>query len=209
VTKTAQALADQQVVGWFQGRMEFGPRALGARSTLADPRSSAMWETVNLKVKRRESFRPFAPAILAEHLEQSFDLDFDSPYMGFTANVRDWQRPVRDELSDWRDWLREDSSAIPAVTHIDGSARFQTVDASANPRVDALLSAFHRLTGCPVLINTSFNVRGEPIRCTPEDAFRCFLSPDIDTPVVGNCDLEKKGQRSDLVDERPATFALD
>jgi carbamoyltransferase len=172
---TVEALAAGHAVGWFQGRMEFGPRALGARSILADPRSPAMQSTLNLKVKRRESFRPFAPAITAEAASAWFDLQVESPYMLLVADV------VRRE--------------IPAVTHVDNSARVQTVSQDQNPRFHALLRAFEARTGCPVLVNTSFNVRGEPIVCTPEDAFRCFMGTEIEVLAIGDCYLRKQDQQ--------------
>jgi carbamoyltransferase len=171
---TAEALAEGKALGWFQGRMEFGPRALGARSILADPRSPAMQSTLNLKVKRRESFRPFAPAVTLQAAPAWFDLRVESPYMLLVADV-----------------LRRE---IPAVTHVDNSARVQTVSEDENPRLHALLRAFEERTGCPVLVNTSFNVRGEPVVCTPEDALRCFLGTDIDVLVMGNCYLRKEDQ---------------
>ena len=171
---TAEALDGGKAVGWFQGRMEFGPRALGARSILADPRSPAMQSTLNLKVKRRESFRPFAPAVTAEAAAAWFDLQVESPYMLLVADV------IRRE--------------IPAVTHVDNSARVQTVRQDHNPRFHALLRAFEERTGCPVLVNTSFNVRGEPIVCTPEDALRCFLGTDIEILVIGDCYLRREDQ---------------
>jgi carbamoyltransferase len=171
---TADALSAGKAVGWFQGRMEFGPRALGARSILADPRSLTMQSTLNLKVKRRESFRPFAPVVTAEAAATWFDLPVESPYMLLVAGV-----------------LRRE---IPAVTHVDNSARVQTVRENQNPRFHALLRAFEQRTGCPVLVNTSFNVRGEPIVCTPQDALRCFMDTDIDILVIGNCYLRKEDQ---------------
>jgi carbamoyltransferase len=173
---TAEDLAAGKAVGWFQGRMEFGPRALGARSILADPRSPTMQATLNLKVKRRESFRPFAPAVTAEAAPAWFDLPVESPYMLLVASV-----------------LRRE---IPAVTHVDNSARVQTVRRDQHPRFHALLRAFEGRTGCPVLVNTSFNVRGEPIVCTPEDAFRCFLGTEIEVLVIGDCYLRKEDQNA-------------
>jgi carbamoyltransferase len=170
----ADALAAGKAVGWFQGRMEFGPRALGARSILADPRSPGMQSILNLKVKKRESFRPFAPAVTVEAAPEWFDLQVESPYMLLVAGV------VRRE--------------IPAVTHVDNSARLQTVGRAENPRFHALLRAFEERTGCPVLVNTSFNVRGEPIVCTPEDAWRCFMGTDIDLLFIGDCCLWKDQQ---------------
>jgi carbamoyltransferase len=186
---TASALAEKKVVGWFQGRMEFGPRALGARSILGDARSSDMQSVMNLKIKFRESFRPFAPVVQAERLSEYFDLDTPSPYMLLVANVSAPHRlPVDAQGTsapglDKRTVIR---SRIPAVTHVDLSARVQTVHADTNPRLHALLDAFHAHTGCGVLVNTSFNVRGEPIVCTPADAYRCFMRTDIDLLVIGS-----------------------
>jgi carbamoyltransferase len=190
----AGLLADGKVVGWFQGRMEFGPRALGARSILGDPRSPAMQSTMNLKIKFRESFRPFAPVVLRERAAEWFDLDpkHESPYMLLVADVLEHRRVSVDAeekktMTDDPDLRRRVNvvrSEIPAVTHVDYSARLQTVDLERNPRLYRLLLAFDRLTGCPVLINTSFNVRGEPIVCTPEDAYRCFVATDMDVLVM-------------------------
>jgi carbamoyltransferase len=199
--RTVDALVGEKAVGWFQGRMEFGPRALGNRSILADPRSPTMQRTLNLRVKHRESFRPFAPAILAEDAGAWFDHDGESPYMLFVADVKQVRRrdvtPAQQALFgiDKLDVVR---SEIPAVTHVDYSARLQTVHVETNPRFHALLSRFKARTGCPVLINTSFNVRGEPIVCTPEDAFRCFMGTDIELLVVGNCLLRKEDQNPAL-----------
>ena len=201
IERTAQALADGQAVGWFCGRMEFGPRALGARSILADPRNPNMQRTLNLKVKYRESFRPFAPSVLREDVADWFDLDIDSPYMLLVADVAKSHRrqmTKTEEALFGIDKLNVARSDIPAVTHIDYSARVQTVHATTNPRYHALITRFKELTGCPVLVNTSFNVRGEPIVCTPEDAFRCFMGSEIDLLVVGNCVLEKQEQRPEL-----------
>jgi carbamoyltransferase len=199
---TAQALADGRAVGWFQGRMEFGPRALGNRSILADPRSRDMQKTLNLKVKYRESFRPFAPAVLAEDAADWFELDRASPYMLLVADVARGRRLASNsadcELSGL-DRLKALRSEIPAVTHVDYSARVQTVHRETNPRFHGLLSAFKRKTGCPVLVNTSFNVRGEPIANTPEDAFRCLMGTEIDMLVIGNCVLHKDRQNPNLV----------
>ena len=187
-------LAEGKVVGWFQGRMEFGPRALGARSILGDPRSPAMQATMNLKIKFRESFRPFAPAVLLDRAAEWFDLQpgHESPYMLLVAPVRQDRRVkigaeglrTMNEDPDLRQRVNVVRSEIPAVTHVDYSARIQTVDEERNPRFTRLLEAFERLTGCPVLVNTSFNVRGEPIVCTPEDAYRCFLATDMDVLVL-------------------------
>jgi carbamoyltransferase len=197
----AGLLADGKVVGWFQGRMEFGPRALGARSILGDPRSPAMQATMNLKIKFRESFRPFAPIVLQDRAAEWFDLEpgQESPYMLLVAPVREDRRLPIDpsalrtmqEDPDLRHRVNVVRSEIPAVTHVDYSARIQTVDDQRNPRLARLLEAFDRLTGCPVLVNTSFNVRGEPIVCTPEDAYRCFLATDMDVLVLEDIVITK------------------
>ena len=195
--RTAQALADGKAVGWFQGRMEFGPRALGNRSILADPRDPQMQKKLNLKVKYRESFRPFAPSVLREHVSEWFDIDVDSPYMLMVAPVHERHR--REMTSEEQqlfgiDKLNVPRSSVPAVTHVDYSARVQTVHRETNPLYHDLISRFHRLTGCPVLVNTSFNVRSEPIVCTPEDAFRCFMGSEIDVLAAGSCYLIKDEQ---------------
>ena len=195
--RAAESVANGSVVGWFQGRMEFGPRALGARSIIGDPRNPEMQAAMNLKIKFRESFRPFAPAVLAEHVEDWFDHHEESPYMLLVAGVNDSQLlPVPPDQFNLTgiDRLKTVRSTLPAVTHVDGSARLQTVHAHMSPRFHALLQSFHRLTGCPVLINTSFNVRGEPIVCTPEDAYRCFMRTQMDYLVVGNNILAKSEQ---------------
>ncbi len=195
--RTARLLADERVVGWFQGRMEFGPRALGARSILGDPRSPRMQSVLNLKIKYRESFRPFAPSVLREHLAEWFELDVDSPYMSLVAPVRSAHRiPVTPEQERLFgiEKLSVPRSTIPAVTHVDHSARIQTVHAETNPLFHALLRRFHALTGCPVLVNTSFNVRGEPIVCTPEDAWRCFMRTEMDHLMIGSFHLDKTKQ---------------
>ena len=212
IDQVVDALVDGQAVGWFQGRMEFGPRALGARSILGDPRSPAMQRILNLKVKNREWFRPFAPSVLREDAGDWFDLDVDSPYMLLVAPVGERQRrPLggRDRTKTGFDRLDVVRSTIPAVTHVDGSARVQTVDARTNPRFHALLSAFKAHTGCPVLINTSFNVRGEPIVCTPEDAFRCFMGTDIDMLAIGDSVVRKGDQNPALVIDHTVAFELD
>ena len=209
---TARALADQLAVGWFQGRMEFGPRSLGARSILGDPRSPTMQKNLNLKVKYRESFRPFAPAVLREDAANWFELDCDSPYMLIVADVRKDRRramTVEEQKLFGIEKLNVARSQIPAVTHIDYSARIQTVDADTNPMFHRLLRQFKELTGCPVLVNTSFNVRGEPIVCTPEDAFRCFMGNELDILVVGNCVLKKSEQNPALKRDYSSAFELD
>ena len=200
----AAALADEQAVGWMQGRMEFGPRALGARSIIGDPRSPSMQKTLNLKVKYRESFRPFAPSVLREDVGEWFDHEADSPYMLMVANVKkNHQREMTEAESALFgiEKLNIPRSNIPAVTHVDYSARIQTVHEDTNPKYHALIKRFKELTGCPIVVNTSFNVRGEPIVCTPEDAFRCFMGTELDVLVVGDCYLKK-------VDQDPA-FKLD
>lgn len=212
VDACASDLAAGRALGWFQGRMEFGPRALGARSILGDPRSPAMQKTLNLKVKYRESFRPFAPSVLREHVSDWFELETDSPYMMLVADViASRRRPMTaDEQALFGiDKLNVPRSDIPAVTHVDYSARIQTVHADTNARYHALLSAFHRQTGCPVLVNTSFNVRGEPIVCTPEDAFRCFMGTGIETLAVGNCIMRKEDQDPALKENYENRFAPD
>jgi carbamoyltransferase len=201
------------VVGWFQGRMEFGPRALGARSILGDPRSAQMQSVMNVKIKNRESFRPFAPSVLRERAADYFDLDADSPYMLLVAPVReDRQLPMTKEQQGLFgiDKLNVPRSDIPAVTHVDYSARVQTVDRCVNPTYYELLKAFEGLTGCPVLVNTSFNVRGEPIVCSPHDAYLCFMRTAMDALVIGNQILDKAAQPElkDTEDWR-AVYALD
>jgi len=212
IDAAARALADGQAVGWFQGRMEFGPRALGARSILGDPRSPTMQKMLNLKVKYRESFRPFAPSVLREDVGEWFELDADSPYMLLVAPVREDHRRAMGESERALfgiDKINVPRSTIPAVTHVDYSARIQTVHADTNPRYHALISQFKVLTGCSVLVNTSFNVRGEPIVCTPEDAFRCFMGTEIELLVAGNCLLRKNEQDPSLKLDYKNAFELD
>jgi carbamoyltransferase len=212
IERTAASLAGGEAVGWMQGRMEYGPRALGARSILGDPRSPSMQKTLNLKVKYRESFRPFAPAVLREDVADWFELDVDSPYMLLVADVkRGRRRAMTDEEQALFgiDKLNVARSDIPAVTHVDYSARVQTVHADTNPRFHALIGSFKAKTGCPVLVNTSFNVRGEPIVCTPEDAFRCFMGTEIELLIVGNCLLRKDRQDPTLKQNYKDTFDLD
>ncbi|MGX1786701.1 carbamoyltransferase family protein [Bosea sp. NPDC055332] len=212
IDMTAQGLADGKAVGWMQGRMEFGPRALGGRSILGDPRSPAMQKTLNLKVKYRESFRPFAPSVLREDVADWFELDGDSPYMLLVADVRE---ELRREMTQEEkalfgiDKLNVPRSTIPAVTHVDYSARIQTVHEETNPRYHQLISRFKALTGCPVVVNTSFNVRGEPIVCTASDAFRCFMGSEIELLVVGNCLLRKEEQDPALKLNYKDAFELD
>jgi len=212
VAQTADALADEKAVGWFQGRMEFGPRALGGRSILGDPRSATMQKTLNLRVKYRESFRPFAPSVLREDISDWFEIASDSPYMLMVAPVVEKRRlaMTEDEQKLFGiEKLNVPRSDIPAVTHVDYSARIQTVHAETNPRYHALIKAFKERTGCPVVVNTSFNVRGEPIVCTPEDAFRCFMGSDIEVLVIGNCFMKKEDQDPALKLDYKNAFDLD
>jgi carbamoyltransferase len=217
-------MADGQVIGWFHGRMEFGPRALGARSIIGDPRSPGMQATMNLKIKYRESFRPFAPCVLQEHAHEWFDMrpGQESPYMLLVAPVLEEHRVplAADELAmmehdpDLRNRVNLARSTIPAVTHVDYSARVQTVDERRNPRFYRLMRAFRDLTGFPVIVNTSFNVRGEPIVCTPEDAYRCFLGTEMDALVLEDTVVHKTEASRAAVDveERQkylAQFQLD
>jgi carbamoyltransferase len=209
---SAAALAEGKALGWFQGRMEFGPRALGGRSVLGDARSPAMQSVLNLKVKYRESFRPFAPSVLRDDVANWFELDGDSPYMLLVADVVKNRRRAMTEAEQALfgiDKLNVPRSEIPAVTHVDYSARIQTVHAETNPRYHALISAFKEQTGCPVIVNTSFNVRGEPIVCTPEDAFRCFMGTEIEVLAVGNCFLKKEEQDPALKLNYETAFELD
>jgi carbamoyltransferase len=209
---TAQALVEGKAVGWHQGRMEFGPRALGGRSIIADPRSPAVQKQLNLKVKYRESFRPFAPSVLREDVSDWFDIQSDSPYMLMVADVHKSKQipmaPEQDALFGI-DKLNVPRSTIPAVTHVDYSARIQTVHAETNPRYHALLSRFKELTGCPVLVNTSFNVRGEPIVSTPEDAFHCLMGTEMEFLAVGNCILHKEQQDPALKQDYTSKYELD
>jgi len=212
IEETARALAQGKALGWMQGRMEFGPRSLGGRSILADARSTTMQKVLNLKVKYRESFRPFAPSVLREDCAQWFDLDCDSPYMLLVADVlakHKKEMPREENTLFGIDKLNLVRSSIPAVTHIDYSARVQTVHADTNPRYHALLKAFKEQTGCPVLVNTSFNVRGEPIVCSPEDAFRCFMGTELDALVIENCFLLKEEQDPSLKLDYKNSFTLD
>jgi carbamoyltransferase len=212
VDAAAADLARERALGWFQGRMEFGPRALGNRSILADARSPRMQSVLNLKVKYRESFRPFAPVVLRNDLADWFEMDADSPYMLLVADVAARRRrpmSAEEEVLFGIEKLNVPRSDIPAVTHVDYSARVQTVHADTNPRFHQLLSNFKRRTGCPVLVNTSFNVRGEPIVCTPTDAFRCFMGTEIESLAVGNCYLRKEDQDPKLRLDYNARFELD
>jgi carbamoyltransferase len=212
IDKTADALAAGQAVGWFQGRMEYGPRALGARSILGDPRNPEMQKNLNLKIKYRESFRPFAPSVLVDDCREYFDLDVESPYMLLVADVRDERRLMMSDNEKALfgiDKLNVPRSEIPAVTHVDYSARIQTVHRETNPRYHSLISAFKARTGCPVIVNTSFNVRGEPIVNTPEDAFRCFMGTEMDLLVIGDSVLEKRNQNAALKADYTTEFELD
>lgn len=209
---SAAALAEGKALGWFQGRMEFGPRALGGRSVLGDARSPAMQSVLNLKVKYRESFRPFAPSVLRADVADWFELDGDSPYMLLVADVVQKRRRAMTEAEQALfgiEKLNVPRSDIPAATHVDYSARIQTVHEATNPRYHALISNFKQQTGCPVIVNTSFNVRGEPIVCTPEDAFRCFMGTEIEALAVGNCYLRKEDQDPALKLNYETAFELD
>lgn len=212
IASTAQALADGKAIGWFQGRMEFGPRALGGRSILGDPRSETMQKLLNLKVKFRESFRPFAPSVLRERVSDWFELDSDSPYMLIVADV---QKKIRRSMTKTEDQLfgieklNVKRSEIPAITHVDYSARVQTVHDETNPRYHRLISKFDELTGCPVVVNTSFNVRGEPIVGTPTDAFRCFMGTDIEVLAIGNAYMRKEDQDARLAENYKDKYELD
>ncbi|MFG6107736.1 carbamoyltransferase [Leptothoe sp. EHU-05/26/07-4] len=211
--QVAELLAQENVIGWFQGPMEYGPRALGNRSIIGDPRSAKMQSIINLKIKYRESFRPFAPAILKERVTDYFEIDRPSPYMLLVASLQKEQRiplsPEQEQLSGIKK-LKAIRSTLPAITHVDYSARIQTVDATTNPRFHNLLSSFEQKTGCPVLVNTSFNVRGEPIVCSPEDAYRCFMHTEMDYLVLDNYILAKSEQTSWEKDNSlQTTFELD
>jgi len=212
IDKTANYLSNEKAIGWFQGRMEFGPRALGARSILGDPRSDKMQKNLNLKVKYRESFRPFAPSVLREDLSQWFDMNIDSPYMLLVANINPNKKiEMNDEQKNLFgvDKLNIKRSDIPAVTHVDYSARVQTVTKNTNNRYYDLISKFKEKTGCPVIVNTSFNVRGEPIVNTPTDAFNCFMATDLDYLVIGDCILDKSKQNLNLKKDYTKQFELD
>ena len=212
IKKTSELLSQENAIGWFQGRMEFGPRALGARSILGDPRSDKMQKNLNLKVKYRESFRPFAPAILREDLSEWFNLNIDSPYMLLVANInpnKKIEMTQEQKKLFGIDKLNIKRSEIPAVTHVDYSARIQTISKENNKRFYDLIFSFKEKTGCPVVINTSFNVRGEPIVNTPKDAFNCFMGTELDYLVIGNCILDKKQQNSHLIKNYSKSFELD
>jgi carbamoyltransferase len=212
IDRTAKYLSNEKAIGWFQGRMEFGPRALGARSILADPRSDKMQKNLNLKVKYRESFRPFAPSVLREDLSDWFDMDVDSPYMLLVVNINPNKKIEMDDEQKnlfGIDKLNIKRSDIPAVTHVDYSARVQTVTKNTNKRYYDLISKFKEKTGCPVIVNTSFNVRGEPIVNTPTDAFNCFMGTDLDYLVIGDCILDKFKQNPNLKKDYTKQFELD
>ena len=212
INKTAEFLSHEKAIGWFQGRMEFGPRALGGRSILGDPRSDKMQKNLNLKVKYRESFRPFAPSILREDLSEWFEMDVDSPYMLLVSNINLSKKieMTNDQKKLFGiDKLNIKRSEIPAVTHVDYSARIQTVSKNTNERYYDLISKFKEKTGCPVIVNTSFNVRGEPIVNTPIDAFNCFMGTDLDYLVIGNCILDKTKQNIALKKDYAQEFELD
>ncbi len=212
IEKTVKSLENQDAVGWFQGRMEFGPRALGARSIIGDPRSSLMQKNLNLKVKYRESFRPFAPSVLLEEVGNWFKIDSDSPYMLLVAEIKD-EKKIRIKEIEKKlfgiEKLNVKRSEIPAVTHVDYSARIQTVDSSTNSKYYKLIKKFRENTKCPILINTSFNVRGEPIVNTPKDAFNCFMGTELDSLVIGNCFLHKSNQDIRLKKDYKNHFGLD
>ena len=212
IEQVATALADGKAVGWMQGRMEFGPRALGGRSVIADPRSPFMQKQLNLKVKYRESFRPFAPSVLREDVNEWFEHDTDSPYMLFVANVQEDKRrkmTAKEESLFGIDKINVPRSSVPAITHVDYSARIQTVHSETNPRYHALISKFKEKTGCPLVVNTSFNVRGEPIVCAPTDAFKCFMGTELDVLAVGNCLLFKVNQDEALRENYEERYELD
>ena len=212
ISITAKELSNEKTVGWFQGRMEFGPRALGGRSILGDPRSDKMQKNLNLKVKYRESFRPFAPSVLKEDLSDWFDMNVDSPYMLLVADInlnKQIQMSNEQKKLFGIDKLNIKRSEIPAVTHVDYSARIQTVDKKNNKRFYDLISKFKEKTGCPVLVNTSFNVRGEPIVNTPKDAFNCFMGTELDYLIIGNCVLDKTKQDLNLKKDYTKEFELD
>jgi carbamoyltransferase len=212
IDAVASALADEKAVGWMQGRMEFGPRALGGRSIIADPRSPYMQKQLNLKVKYRESFRPFAPSVLREDVSEWFEHDSDSPYMLLVADVREDKRrkmTSKEEELFGIDKLNVPRSSVPAITHVDYSARIQTVHADTNPLYHAVISKFKEKTGCPIVVNTSFNVRGEPIICSPTDAFKCFMGTELDVLAVGNYLLYKEKQNDELKENYENRYELD
>ena len=212
IEKTATMIADGKAIGWFQGRMEFGPRSLGSRSIIADPRSEKMQKILNLKVKYRESFRPFAPSVLREEANKWFNIKCNSPYMLLVSNVK---KDICDEMTDKEknlfgiDKLNIKRSKIPAVTHVDYTARVQTVDNKTNPKFYSLISKFNELTGYPILVNTSFNIRGEPIVCDIKDAFKCFMGTHLDVLVIENYLLIKNNQKNEFVDNYKNQYDFD
>jgi len=212
IEKTASSLSLGEAIGWFQGRMEFGPRALGARSILGDPRSSEMQKTLNLKVKYRESFRPFAPSVLAEDVSDWFDISIDSPYMLMVANIKD-EKVIKMSQDEEKlfgiDKLNIKKSEVPAITHVDYTARIQTVHKKTNEKYFKLIQKFKEITNCPIIVNTSFNVRGEPIVNTPLDAFNCFMGTELDKLIIGNCYLDKNDQNPLLKKDYANEFELD
>ena len=211
-SQVAKELANSKTVGWFQGRMEFGPRALGARSILADPRSEKMQKELNLKIKFRESFRPFAPSVLREDVKEWFEIDYDSPYMILVSDVKKEKQITMSEKDNKLfgiDKLNIKRSSIPAITHVDYSARIQTVHKETNPKYYDLINEFKKITNCPVLVNTSFNVRGEPIVCSVEDAFNCFMGTNLDVLVIENFILFKEDQDKSLLKDYKNKFELD
>jgi carbamoyltransferase len=212
IDEVASALADDKAIGWMQGRMEFGPRSLGARSIVANPQSSVMQKQLNLKIKYRESFRPFAPSVLREDLEEWFEQNIDSPYMLLVSHVKNDKR--RSMTADEKvlfgiDKLNVARSSVPAITHVDYSARIQTVHSNTNARFHALISKFKEKTGCPIVLNTSFNVRGEPIICSPKDAFKCFMGTELDMIAIGNYLLKKEDQNKSLKENYKDSYEID
>jgi len=212
IEQTAKALSNGNAIGWFQGKMEFGPRSLGGRSILGDPRSEKMQKILNLKVKYRESFRPFAPSVLREDVSEWFEADYSSPYMLLVDNVKKnklIEMSAEEELLFGIEKLNIKRSSIPAITHVDYSARIQTVHKETNPLYHALITKFKELTDCSVVVNTSFNVRGEPIVCSPKDAFRCFMGTELDMLMIGNCILRKDQQDSTLLENYKEKYEKD
>jgi carbamoyltransferase len=212
VNKVASAISKEKAVGWMQGRMEFGPRSLGCRSIIADPRSSIMQKQLNLKIKYRESFRPFAPSIIREYVEDWFELQTDSPYMLFVANIKKNKQRMMNQYENsvvGIDKIKIQRSSVPAITHVDYSSRIQTVHSDTNQLFYNVISRFKEITGCPIVINTSFNIRGEPIVCTPTDAFKCFMGTDLDVLAIGNYILLKEEQKNSLKKNYQKSYELD
>ena len=205
----AKMISKGKAIGWFQGKMEFGPRALGSRSILADPRNKSMQKQLNLKVKFRESFRPFAPSILEEQSKNWFNLDCKSPYMLFVSDVKKNKLVKVKSSSNTLSKINQIRSVVPSITHVDNSARIQTVSKNSNPIFYELINEFYKLTQTPILINTSFNIRGEPIVCSPQDAFKCFMGTNLDVLVIENCVLEKNKQKKKLLRNYKKEFNLD